>query len=180
MEAHLIRTTHFIGITCTAFQHHEVSQGLSELAQEEQLNFRCSTGSHNTSLKKFPLKVKHNHLHPAYIMAYITTLCTMYFHFVCAFIVIKNLFFVFSQNTVALASVTLPATLFPPDVPVDCKLQVVAFKTGSFFPVFGNSSRTRTHSRQLSVNTPVIYVGLGEDEDCIFFLLIIPIPIQTH
>lgn len=64
---------------------------------------------------------------------------------------------------------TLPATLFPPDVPVDCKLQVVAFKTGSFFPVFGNSSRTRTHSRQLSVNTPVIYVGLGEDEDCIFF-----------
>ncbi|XP_056890175.1 adhesion G protein-coupled receptor A2 isoform X3 [Takifugu flavidus] len=119
MEAHLIRTTHFIGITCTVFQHHEVSQGLLELAQDEQLNFRCSTGSHNTSLINFPLK-----------------------------------------NTVALASVTLPATLFPPDVPADCKLQVVAFRSGSFFPIFGNSSRTRTHSRQLSVNTPVIYVGL--------------------
>lgn len=63
---------------------------------------------------------------------------------------------------------TLPATLFPPDVPADCKLQVVAFRSGSFFPIFGNSSRTRTHSRQFSVNTPVIYVGLGEDEDLIF------------
>lgn len=79
MEAHLIRTTHFIGITCTVFQYHEVSKGLSELAQDEQLNFRCSTGSHNTSLINFPLKVKH-HLHPANIKAYITTLCTIYFH----------------------------------------------------------------------------------------------------
>lgn len=80
MEAHLIRTTHFIGITCTVFQHHEVSQGLSELAQDGQLNFRCSTGSHNTSLINFPLKVKHHHLHPANIKAYITTLCKIYFH----------------------------------------------------------------------------------------------------
>lgn len=64
---------------------------------------------------------------------------------------------------------TLPATLFPPDDPADCKLQVVAFRSGSFFPIFGNSSRTRTHSRQLSVNTPVIYVGLGKAEDVCFF-----------
>lgn len=165
MEAHLIRTTHFIGITCTVFQHHEVSQGLSELAQDEQLNFRCSTGSHNTSLINFPLKVKHHHLHSANIKAYITTLCTIYFH-LSSFLCNQD---IFPQNTVALASVTLPATLFPPDVPADCKLQVVAFRSGSFFPIFGNSSRTRTHSRQLSVNTPVIYVGLGEDEDAIFF-----------
>lgn len=73
MEAHLIRTTHFIGITCTAFQHHEVSQGLSEPAQEQQLHFRCSTGSHNTSLNNFPLKVKHPWLHTAYIVANIAT-----------------------------------------------------------------------------------------------------------
>lgn len=63
MEAHLIRTAHFIGITCTAFQHHEVSQGLSEPAQEQQLHFRCSTGSHNISLNNFPLKVKRHYLH---------------------------------------------------------------------------------------------------------------------
>lgn len=68
----------------------------------------------------------------------------------------------------ALASVTLPATLFPPDVTADCKLQVVAFRRGSFFPLSGNSSRIKGHSRQLSVNTPVIYVGLGEDEDLFF------------
>lgn len=63
MEAHLIRTAHFIGITCTAFQHHEVSQESSELAHEQQLHFRCSTGSHNISLNNFPLKVKCHYLH---------------------------------------------------------------------------------------------------------------------
>lgn len=98
------------------------------------------------------------------------------FPFVPAFFVIRAFF---SQNTVALASVTLPATLFPPDVPADCKLQVVAFRSGSFFPLFGNSSRTGTHSRQFSVNTPVIYVGLGEDEDVVFFVLITAIPITN-
>lgn len=64
------------------------------------------------------------------------------------------------KNSVALASVTLPATLFPPDAPTDCKLQFIAFRTGSFFPVTGNSSNTGEHSRRLIVNTPVIFVGL--------------------
>uniref|UniRef100_A0A8C4NVF2 Adhesion G protein-coupled receptor A2 n=1 Tax=Dicentrarchus labrax TaxID=13489 RepID=A0A8C4NVF2_DICLA len=62
------------------------------------------------------------------------------------------------KNSVALASVTLPATLFPPDAPADCKLQFVAFRTGSFFPQSGNSSNTGEHSRRRSVNTPVIFV----------------------
>lgn len=72
-------------------------------------------------------------------------------------------FFFLLQNSVALASVTLPATLFPPDAPEDCKLQFVAFRTGSFFPLSGNSSNTGEHSRRRSVNTPVIFVGLGEE-----------------
>lgn len=63
----------------------------------------------------------------------------------------------------ALASVTLPATLFPPDTPADCKLQFVAFRTGSFFPLSGNSSNTGEHARRRSVNTPVLFVGLGEE-----------------
>lgn len=87
---------------------------------------------------------------------------------------------IYFQNTVALASVTLPATLFPPDVPNDCKLQVAAFRSGRFFPLSGNSSRTRAHSRQLSVNTPVIYVGLGEDDvfcRCCFFSPFTPMQI---
>uniref|UniRef100_A0A671U997 Adhesion G protein-coupled receptor A2 n=1 Tax=Sparus aurata TaxID=8175 RepID=A0A671U997_SPAAU len=124
MEAHLIRPAHFTGITCTAYQRRElspVSQGMdmAESTIEQQLRFRCSTGSHNTSLNNFPLK-----------------------------------------NSVAMASVTLPATLFPPDAPADCKLQFVAFRTGSFFPLAGNSSNNGEHSRRRSVNTPVIFVGL--------------------
>lgn len=75
----------------------------------------------------------------------------------------RLVFLFFLQNSVALASVTLPATLFPPDAPADCKLQFVAFRTGSFFPLSGNSSNTGEHSRRHSVNTPVIFVGLGEE-----------------
>ncbi|XP_008280530.1 adhesion G protein-coupled receptor A2 isoform X2 [Stegastes partitus] len=124
MEAHLIRPAHFTGITCTAYQRREVLTGnpnmeMPESIHEQQLHFRCSTGSHNTSLNNFPLK-----------------------------------------NSVALASVTLPATLFPPDASADCKLQFVAFRTGSFFPLSGNSSNSVEHSRRRSVNTPVIFVGL--------------------
>eukprot|EP00064_Thunnus_orientalis_P007562 superscaffoldBa00000849_g7584 len=124
MEAHLIRPAHFTGITCTAYQRREVltnslGMEMQESAHEQQLRFRCSTGSHNTSLNNFT-----------------------------------------SQNLVALASVTLPANLFPPDAPADCKLQFVVFRTGSFFPLSGNSSNTGEHSRRRSVNTPVIFVGL--------------------
>lgn len=64
------------------------------------------------------------------------------------------------KNSVAMASVTLPATLFPPDAPDDCKLQFIAFRTGSFFPVSGNSSTSGEHSRRRIVNTPVVFVGL--------------------
>ncbi|XP_061527493.1 adhesion G protein-coupled receptor A2 isoform X2 [Phycodurus eques] len=124
MEAHLIRPAHFTGITCTAYERRDVSTAtlgmeMPEFTREQQLRFRCSTGSHNTSLNNFPLK-----------------------------------------SSVAVASVTLPATLFPSDAPADCKLQFVAFRTGSFFPLTGNSSNSAGHSRRRSVNTPVIYVGL--------------------
>lgn len=123
MEAHLIRPAHFTGITCTAYQRRDLSASgpvsdVSDSVHEQQLHFRCSTGSHNTSLNNFPLK-----------------------------------------NSVALASVTLPATLLPPDASADCKLQFVAFRTGSFFPLSGNSSH-HERSRRRSVNTPVIFVAL--------------------
>lgn len=66
MEAHLIRTSHFTGITCTVYQRRDVptvSKGMEmpEFVHEQQLRFRCSTGSHNTSLNNFPLKVRHRH-----------------------------------------------------------------------------------------------------------------------
>lgn len=63
MEAHLIRPAHFTGITCTAYQRRETTPGAvgvekTESAHEQQLRFRCSTGSHNTSLNNFLLKVR--------------------------------------------------------------------------------------------------------------------------
>uniref|UniRef100_A0A669D419 Adhesion G protein-coupled receptor A2 n=1 Tax=Oreochromis niloticus TaxID=8128 RepID=A0A669D419_ORENI len=66
----------------------------------------------------------------------------------------------FLKNSVALASVTLPANLFASDAAADCKLQFVAFRTGSFFPLTGNSSTTAEHSRRRTVNSPVVFVGL--------------------
>ncbi|XP_048853938.1 adhesion G protein-coupled receptor A2 [Brienomyrus brachyistius] len=65
------------------------------------------------------------------------------------------------KNAVALASVSLPASLFPPDAPPECKLQFVAFRTGRLFPLTGNASGPSEHSRRRrSVNTPVIFVDL--------------------
>lgn len=64
MEAHLIRPAHFTGMTCTAYERQE-SSGASGLdvidsSHEQQLRFRCTTGTHNMSLTAFPLKVKQN------------------------------------------------------------------------------------------------------------------------
>lgn len=64
MEAHLIRPAHFTGMSCTAYQRREPSPGglgaegeRAEPGQEQPLRFRCTTGTHNTSLHSFPLKV---------------------------------------------------------------------------------------------------------------------------
>ncbi|XP_051525299.1 adhesion G protein-coupled receptor A2 [Myxocyprinus asiaticus] len=122
MEAHLIRPAHFTGMSCTAYQRREGTGGNHdgiESALEQQLRFRCTTGTHNTSLNAFPLK-----------------------------------------NAVALASVSLPSSLFPPNAPPDCKLQFVAFRNGRFFPFTGNFSGPPDLARRRAVNTPVIYVGL--------------------
>ncbi|KAJ8285873.1 hypothetical protein GJAV_G00031950 [Gymnothorax javanicus] len=123
LEAHLIRPAHFTGMSCTVYERREgMGGGLglegAEPAQEQLLRFRCTTGTHNTSLNSFPLK-----------------------------------------NAVALASVSLPASLFPPDAPPDCKLQFAVFRTGRFFPYTSNSSSS-AEARRRSVNTPVIFVGL--------------------
>lgn len=61
----------------------------------------------------------------------------------------------------AFASVSLPASLFPPNAPPDCKLQFVAFRNGRFFPFTSNFTGHSDLARRRGVNTPVIYVGLG-------------------
>ncbi|MEQ2195131.1 hypothetical protein XENOCAPTIV_007928, partial [Xenoophorus captivus] len=91
-----------------------------------------------------------------------------------------------ARNSVALASVTLPATLFPPDAAADCKLQFVAFRSGSFFPVLPNSSNTVEQSRRRSevptfpnsssvsvrVLHPVVYACTAVLLLCLFTIII--------
>lgn len=124
MEAHLIRPAHFTGISCTVYQRREGAAGSqvhdgADLSLEQQLRFRCTTGTHNTSLNAFHLK-----------------------------------------NAVALATVSLPATLFPPNAPPDCKLQFVAFRNGRFFPFTSNFTGHSDLARRRGISTPVIYAGL--------------------
>uniref|UniRef100_A0A8C1YDT0 Adhesion G protein-coupled receptor A2 n=1 Tax=Cyprinus carpio TaxID=7962 RepID=A0A8C1YDT0_CYPCA len=122
MEAHMIRPAYFTGMSCTVYQRREGAGGSQghdgiESSLEQQLRFRCTTGTHNTSLNAFHLK-----------------------------------------NAVALASVSLPASLFPLNAPPDCKLQFVAFRNGRFFPFTSNFTGHLDLARRRGVNTPVIYV----------------------
>lgn len=70
------------------------------------------------------------------------------------------------QNSIALASIQLPPSLFSPwaplPPPVDCKLQFLAFRNGKLFCSTGNSSRLADDGKRRSVATPVIYAGTRE------------------
>ncbi|XP_019347019.1 adhesion G protein-coupled receptor A2 isoform X1 [Alligator mississippiensis] len=67
------------------------------------------------------------------------------------------------KNSIALASIQLPPSLFSPwaplPPPVDCKLQFLAFRNGKLFCSTGNSSRLADDGKRRSVATPVIYAG---------------------
>lgn len=67
------------------------------------------------------------------------------------------------QNSIALASIQLPPSLFaspvPPAPPADCKLQLLVFRNGKLFCSTGNSSRLADDGKRRSVATPVIYAG---------------------
>ncbi|XP_068776805.1 adhesion G protein-coupled receptor A2 isoform X2 [Struthio camelus] len=67
------------------------------------------------------------------------------------------------KNSIALASIQLPPSLFaspgPPAPPADCKLQLLVFRNGKLFCSTGNSSRLADDGKRRSVATPVIYAG---------------------
>ena len=67
------------------------------------------------------------------------------------------------QNSIALASIQLPPSLFASPVPAaplaDCKLQLLVFRNGKLFCSTGNSSRLADDGKRRSVATPVIYAG---------------------
>lgn len=67
------------------------------------------------------------------------------------------------QNSIALASIQLPPSLFASPAPAtpgaDCKLQLLVFRNGKLFCSTGNSSRLADDGKRRSVATPVIYAG---------------------
>ncbi|XP_059346639.1 adhesion G protein-coupled receptor A2 [Ammospiza nelsoni] len=67
------------------------------------------------------------------------------------------------KNSIALASIQLPPTLFSSPTPAtpgaDCKLQLLVFRNGKLFCSTGNSSRLADDGKRRSVATPVIYAG---------------------
>ncbi|KAM6996353.1 adhesion G protein-coupled receptor A2 [Passerculus sandwichensis] len=67
------------------------------------------------------------------------------------------------KNSIALASIQLPPTLFSSRTPAtpgaDCKLQLLVFRNGKLFCSTGNSSRLADDGKRRSVATPVIYAG---------------------
>ncbi|XP_062453060.1 adhesion G protein-coupled receptor A2 isoform X1 [Rhea pennata] len=67
------------------------------------------------------------------------------------------------KNSIALASIQLPPSLFASPVPfappTDCKLQLLVFRNGKLFCSTGNSSRLADDGKRRSVATPVIYAG---------------------
>ncbi|XP_017687422.1 PREDICTED: adhesion G protein-coupled receptor A2 [Lepidothrix coronata] len=67
------------------------------------------------------------------------------------------------KNSIALASIQLPPSLFASPVSVtpgtDCKLQLLVFRNGKLFCSTGNSSRLADDGKRRSVATPVIYAG---------------------
>ncbi|XP_053856811.1 adhesion G protein-coupled receptor A2 [Vidua macroura] len=67
------------------------------------------------------------------------------------------------KNSIALASIQLPPSLFASPAPAppgaDCKLQLLVFRNGKLFCSTGNSSRLADDGKRRSVATPVIYAG---------------------
>lgn len=75
------------------------------------------------------------------------------------------------QNSVALASIQLPPSLFStlpaalaPPVPPDCTLQLLVFRNGRLFRSHGNTSRPGTAGpgKRRGVATPVIFAGTSK------------------
>uniref|UniRef100_A0A8D0FAE9 Adhesion G protein-coupled receptor A2 n=1 Tax=Strix occidentalis caurina TaxID=311401 RepID=A0A8D0FAE9_STROC len=71
------------------------------------------------------------------------------------------------KNSIALASIQLPPSLFASPAPAtplaDCKLQLLVFRNGKLFCSTGNSSRLADDGKRRSVATPVIYAGTCKD-----------------
>lgn len=152
-EAYVVKPESYVGLSCVAFQRRDgAPPGRSPTAErgaepmpDQQLRLRCTTGRPNVSLTSFHIKVRECRgvgglgVGP------------------CSPVTVHP------QNSIALASIQLPPSLFASPVPAtqgaDCKLQLLVFRNGKLFCSTGNSSRLADDGKRRSVATPVIYAG---------------------
>uniref|UniRef100_A0A8C7AWQ7 Adhesion G protein-coupled receptor A2 n=1 Tax=Neovison vison TaxID=452646 RepID=A0A8C7AWQ7_NEOVI len=140
LEAYLIKPHGYVGLTCTAFQRREAGVP----------GMRPGGPGQNPSLEPEPLADQQ-------LRFRCTTgrpsISLSSFHI---------------KNSVALASIQLPPSLFSslpaalaPPVPPDCTLQLLVFRNGRLFRSHGNTSRPGAAGpgKRRGVATPVIFAG---------------------
>uniref|UniRef100_A0A8P0PLQ0 Adhesion G protein-coupled receptor A2 n=1 Tax=Canis lupus familiaris TaxID=9615 RepID=A0A8P0PLQ0_CANLF len=140
LEAYLIKPHSYVGLTCTAFQRREAGVP----------GVRPGGPGQNPSPEPEPLADQQ-------LRFRCTTgrpsISLSSFHI---------------KNSVALASIQLPSSLFSslpaalaPPVPPDCTLQLLIFRNGRLFRSHGNTSRPggAGPSKRRGVATPVIFAG---------------------
>ncbi|XP_047573030.1 adhesion G protein-coupled receptor A2 isoform X3 [Lutra lutra] len=140
LEAYLIKPHGYVGLTCTAFQRREAGVP----------GMRPGGPSQNPSPEPEPLADQQ-------LRFRCTTgrpsISLSSFHI---------------KNSVALASIQLPPSLFSslpaalaPPVPPDCTLQLLVFRNGRLFRSHGNTSRPGAAGpgKRRGVATPVIFAG---------------------
>uniref|UniRef100_A0A8C5KLK7 Adhesion G protein-coupled receptor A2 n=1 Tax=Jaculus jaculus TaxID=51337 RepID=A0A8C5KLK7_JACJA len=140
LEAYLIKPHSYVGLTCTAFQRREVGASGTSLGNAGQ-----NTLPEPEPLADQQLRFRCTTGRPNVSLSS--------FHI---------------KNSVALASIqlppslfsTLPAALAPPSPP-DCTLQLLVFRNGRLFRSHGNTSRSGAvgPGKRRGVATPVIFAG---------------------
>ncbi|XP_020840934.1 adhesion G protein-coupled receptor A2 isoform X2 [Phascolarctos cinereus] len=140
LEAHLIKPHSYVGLSCTAYQKREPA-----------------VSGHRPGLPGLDPQPEHETLADQQLRFRCTTgrpnISLSTFHI---------------KNSVALASIQLPPSLFSsppaalaPPIPPDCTLQLLVFRNGRLFRSHGNTSRPGTTgpSKRRGVATPVIFAG---------------------
>ncbi|KAM4747673.1 adhesion G protein-coupled receptor A2 [Rhinophrynus dorsalis] len=129
LEAYLIKPESFVGMSCTAFQRRDGARG---------------SHRHDRDRKEREVEPHTDHRLKIRCTTGQVNVSLPNFHV---------------KNSVALAAVHLPPSLFSTISSPNCKLQVLAFRNGKLFRSVGNSSRLAEDGKRRSISTPVIYVG---------------------
>ncbi|XP_072491299.1 adhesion G protein-coupled receptor A2 isoform X5 [Notamacropus eugenii] len=143
LEAHLIKPHSYVGLSCTAYQKWEPA-----------------VSGHRPGTPGLDPQPEHETLPDQQLRFRCTTgrpnISLSTFHI---------------KNSVALASIQLPPSLFSsppaalaPPIPPDCTLQLLVFRNGRLFRSHGNTSRPGTSgpSKRRGVATPVIFAGTSK------------------